>query len=110
MVKIWYINDETTDPRLEHHLNPPRFLEIDELFKATGVEYKKLNPKTFKEDGVLEAVKSFRSYSYEDVITISRKFLEDYEEKQKIFYTEHLHMYEELRFILDGSGYFDVRE
>lgn len=39
MVRAWYMDNETTDQRLEHHRNPPKFIELDELHKKTGVEY-----------------------------------------------------------------------
>lgn len=39
MVRAWYMDNEETDQRLEHHRNPPKFIAIDDLFKTTGVEY-----------------------------------------------------------------------
>jgi 1,2-dihydroxy-3-keto-5-methylthiopentene dioxygenase len=58
----------------------------------------------------VDAIATQRSYKNRDEITISPSTMGDvYEEKVKNFFHEHLHEDEEIRYILDGGGYFDVR-
>ncbi|KAL1123418.1 hypothetical protein AAG570_002498 [Ranatra chinensis] len=111
MVRAWYMDDDPGDQRLEHHQNPPKYLELNELYKVSGVEYFKIkNIDALSEDELLTDIKEKRKYTYEDELTCSKQCLPNYEEKLKIFFTEHLHTDEEIRLVLDGSGYFDVRD
>ncbi|XP_063244787.1 acireductone dioxygenase-like [Bacillus rossius redtenbacheri] len=108
MVQAWFMDSSKQDQRLEHHRTPPKYLTLDELFKKSGVEYFKLDPENYAEE--LDMLKKKRGYTYEDNITCSKECLENYEEKLKTFFAEHLHTEEEIRFVLQGSGYFDVRD
>lgn len=42
MVRAWYMDDSTQDQRLEHHKTPPEFVDLETLFKKSGVEYFKV--------------------------------------------------------------------
>lgn len=111
MVRAWFMDDDTvSDQRLEHHRQPPAFVDLEELRRTTGVEYFQLNATTYAKDGALDALRKERGYTYEDQITCSDTCLPDYHNKLKSFFTEHLHTDEEIRFVVDGSGYFDVRK
>lgn len=58
----------------------------------------------------MNALAAERGYKNRDEVTISPAAMGDvYEEKVKMFFNEHLHEDEEIRYILDGKGYFDVR-
>ncbi|KAF7290191.1 1,2-dihydroxy-3-keto-5-methylthiopentene dioxygenase [Mycena indigotica] len=62
------------------------------------------------EDKVDEVARE-RGYKNRDTINVSREGMgEAYEAKIRGFFEEHMHEDEEIRYILSGSGFFDVRE
>lgn len=110
MVRAWYMDDDTdSDQRLEHLRDANSFVSLDQLSRL-GVEYWHFQPDNIDNDPEFEQLKQSRGYSYQDCIECSPDKLENYEAKLKSFYDEHIHTDEEIRFVLDGSGYFDVRD
>lgn len=50
-------------------------------------------------------------YASRDEITISPDAMgAAYEDKIRMFYDEHMHEDQEIRYILKGTGYFDIRD
>ncbi|RYG65580.1 cupin domain-containing protein [archaeon] len=64
---------------------------------------------TGEDDPVLAKIRADRGYTYTDTIIVSPDKLPAYEDKIKSFYREHIHYDEEIRYCMEGSGYFDVR-
>ena len=106
MVLAWYFNENSgeVDHRAPHKSNEP--VSVQQLIKL-GVLYWRI------EDGAesprLLKIRSDRAYKNHDFVQISPQMV-NAEQKLKTFYDEHLHDDEEIRFVLDGSGYFDVRD
>ncbi|KMZ56409.1 Acireductone dioxygenase (Fe(2+)-requiring) [Zostera marina] len=109
LIQAWYMNDSDEDQRLPHHLEPKQFVSLEKL-KELGVVSFKLNANIYENDGELKKIRKDRGYSYMDIIEVCPEKLQNYEEKLKNFYEEHLHVDEEIRYCLEGSGYFDVRD
>ncbi|XP_029451654.1 1,2-dihydroxy-3-keto-5-methylthiopentene dioxygenase isoform X1 [Rhinatrema bivittatum] len=109
MVEAWYMDESPEDQRRPHRQRPNRPVSVEEL-QQLGVCSWKLDADNYETDPELAQIRKEQNYSWMDIITIHKDKLPNYEEKIKIFYEEHLHLDDEIRYILDGSGYFDVRD
>jgi len=74
---------------------------------ALGVLSWKIDADNYDAEGKLAQICQERGYNYRDFVNSTK--LPNLQEKLKIFFEEHLHEDEEIRFFLDGSGFFDVR-
>ncbi|XP_074604382.1 acireductone dioxygenase 1 [Brevipalpus obovatus] len=110
MVRAWLFNDDGTDQRLPHKPNPEVYIDLEELKQRSGVSYWKLDADNYEEEGKLAKIRAERGYNYSDMIECTPEKMNNYEETLKRFFQEHIHADEEIRFVLDGSGYFDVRD
>ncbi|CAE7246939.1 unnamed protein product [Symbiodinium sp. KB8] len=106
-MQAWYMPGEVTDQRAPNKLEPNEPVDLDTL-ASYGVLYWKLSGAA--DDEELLKIKTERGYDYSDNITCSPEKLPNYEEKIKSFFEEHIHTDEEIRYIMDGSGYFDIRD
>ncbi|KAI0462932.1 hypothetical protein LJB42_003736 [Komagataella kurtzmanii] len=97
---------DTPDNFCEDH-NSGEEVSVEELSRI-GVIYYHLD-----EESQVEKIARERDYKNRDFVVLSDETFpggpDALQEKLKVFYKEHLHEDEEIRFILDGEGYFDVR-
>ncbi|KAI5057465.1 hypothetical protein GOP47_0027480 [Adiantum capillus-veneris] len=108
MVEAWYFNPSDEDPKLPHKFTPNRPVprqHLDEL----GMMIWRLDADKWEKNEMLETIKKERGYNYWDIVTMDPS-MADYEEKVNRFFTEHLHADEEIRFLLEGGGYWDIRD
>lgn len=101
-MKAYWFDNLPGDQRLPH--DSGKVVDVEGL-KSLGVHYFSI--------GDIEGVNklaSERGYKNRDEIVVSPEKMGDvYEEKVKMFFHEHLHEDEEIRYVRDGQGYFDVR-
>ncbi|KZF21308.1 putative ARD/ARD family protein [Xylona heveae TC161] len=101
-MKAYWFDNLSGDQREDH--DSGRSVTVADLEKL-GVLYYNLSDVS-----AVNQLASERNYKNRDEVTVSPKTMGDvYESKVKSFFSEHLHEDEEIRYILDGEGFFDVR-
>mmetsp|Transcript_22668 Transcript_22668/g.22868 ORF Transcript_22668/g.22868 Transcript_22668/m.22868 type:complete len:225 (-) Transcript_22668:277-951(-) len=108
-ISAWYMDDdETADQRLPHQTVPPQMVDKESLENLGLLVWENLDGT--ENDPTLLKIRKDRGYSYSDMIACCPDKLPNYEAKIKSFYEEHIHYDEEIRYCMDGAGYFDVRD
>ena len=104
-MRAYLYQDSSEDPRSPHDSGT---LISNAILSDLGVLYFHISDV----DPIpqLEKIAKERQYKNRDTVHISPTTLPNYDQKLNIFFTEHIHEDEEIRFIVDGSGYFDVRD
>ncbi|EPQ53994.1 Acireductone dioxygenase [Gloeophyllum trabeum ATCC 11539] len=109
-MRAYYFDNVPGDQRLPHDSGKSVLLE---KLSALGVHYWSIpvSPSGEPDEEAVDRIARERDYKNRDVIDVSRQGLgAAYESKIKMFFEEHMHEDEEIRYILAGSGFFDVRE
>lgn len=121
--EAWYMNEgECINQKKPNRCEPNKPATVEALRKI-GISFWKVPPDDYTypiksvpwnpkdaTDPKLKKIRDDRGYSYADILTITPEHLSGFEEKVKSFFEEHIHDAEEIRYIINGSGYFDVRD
>jgi len=121
--EAWFMPEGDCENQKEPNKQEPNLPASVEDLQKLGICYWKMDAESFTYpvkavpwnpndavDPKLSQLRDDRGYSYADIITVHPDTLPGYEEKVKSFFEEHIHDAEEIRYIIGGSGYFDVRD
>ncbi|XP_052190116.1 acireductone dioxygenase 2-like [Diospyros lotus] len=108
-IQAWYIDDNTEDYRLPHHVNPPKYVTPEEL-RELGVLNWTLDADNYENDEEYKKVYAAQGYTYSDIVEVSPEVLPNYEETLKSWFEERTGHEDKTRFCIAGSGYFDVKD
>ncbi|KAJ6456991.1 Acireductone dioxygenase ARD family [Mycena vitilis] len=109
-MRAYYFDNVPGDQRLAHDYIPSRPVPLPTL-SALGVHFWPIPVDSPDWEASVNAIAKERGYKNRDTIDVSRAGMGAvYEEKIRGFFEEHMHEDEEIRYILSGSGFFDVRE
>jgi len=113
---MWRLPSEYPNDPIEDNQFTPNAEVLKDVLASAGVTYTYLNssgynypskeipwtPDDTSRDEELAAYRETNGYTYADIVSVP-KFLDS-------FWEEHYHGNSTIRYILDGSGYFDLRD
>ncbi|KAI4256630.1 MAG: hypothetical protein LQ352_002020 [Teloschistes flavicans] len=107
-MRVYLYDNQPGDCRLPHDSG----MELARSHLSTlGVVYYSFPPSLASSRSAIEEMALDSGYAGRDEITISPDAMgAAYEEKIKMFFDEHMHEDEEIRYIVAGNGFFDVRD
>jgi 1,2-dihydroxy-3-keto-5-methylthiopentene dioxygenase len=119
--EAWVMNSGVIENQKADNRQSPNVPASPADLRKLGVSYWKMDatsfsyptkalPYTEATDPKLQAIRDDRGYDYSDIITVHPDHLPEFDTKVKMFFEEHIHDAEEIRYILGGSGFFDVRD
>ncbi|XP_055331501.1 acireductone dioxygenase-like [Paramacrobiotus metropolitanus] len=118
--RIYWLRDQSLDQapneskKFDKTPEGDETITPEELFRRTGVLYRKVQltiSAEEQEETLKRSVPNLDQYDYRDIIDVSPKGLGDkFDALMRMFYDEHIHGDDEVRFVLDGNGYWDVRD
>lgn len=124
-ITAWYMDDSEEDQRLPHRLSddnvPLEVLDDLGILSWTGLTGPgnssltvwirfSVNLVLHSDDPRLQEIREARGYTYSDICDVCPEKLPGYDQKILNFFKEHIHFDEEIRFCVEGSGYFDFRD
>ncbi|KAL6851551.1 hypothetical protein ACP4OV_020484 [Aristida adscensionis] len=110
VVQAWYMDDDAEDDqRLPHRREPNDPFPLIKLLDL-GIIAMRLDADNHEHDENLTVIRGQRGYMHMDIVELTPEKMPNYKAMIKRFFEEHLHADEEVRYCLDGSGYFDVRD
>ncbi|TFK25379.1 Fe-ARD 2 [Coprinopsis marcescibilis] len=104
-MRAWYYDDLPGHQRLPHKGESVSNQKVYDM----GIKHWRIPLE--KHEEILNQIAIERDYPNRDVMCLSKEGLGlIYEEKMVYFFQEHMHEDEEIRFVVDGSAYYDIRE
>ena len=96
MVKAFYLD------------HPEKLVTLEELEKSIGVLYTYIDHRDY--EGRIQEICEERGYAHRSMVYLFKEKTSNIDELLPKFFEEHIHEFEEIRYIVDGTGIFDVRD